>query len=345
MQFCYKGRPVSPDQLDAGIREVRYLKADIGNTAKTLRDLQAKAVAYSDKDYVCYSQPLLQLLRELDELCDCYREGFWPLVKGVVLDGEELRLKDVQGLIRGKGKRQGEGQEGDVMGEGGLGGAGVEQEGRCEDYLRGGQGGRLSKQQQQQLQPPKVEQMWKGGEARQQLCQQQQQQRDSVAAGRPPLWPQRQQQHQQQEHHYLHVQAGSQPERQQRQQQRQRQQEQLQEQYRLQMQARSQPEQQRRQQQQRQAEEQWQQQDEKEAAVSALLDLLHLPSSQDWRVASWRYPPNEFVLVKPKGVRGWHVPVRLPGVPLKVPRVRRQVEWLGEQRGEHHAGARQRGRL
>jgi hypothetical protein len=283
LQACHKGRSVSFEQVDEGFREVRYLKADIGNTAKSLRDLRVKAKAYSDEDYISYSEQLLMLLQELDELCNCYRELYWPLVKKVVIDGVRLELMEVSSIVGNK-KAEGKEVEHGVGKEDGhvMFGSGVDQ------LWQHQQSQQLGSFQSVNQQAAHV------GEQRPQHLQELQEHPVTAHRVAPKL------KHQQEQQPQL---CGK-----------------------------------------KLPTDQKQELGESVKAVEALLDLLHMPSRHDWRATAWRYPPNEYVLVKPKGRRGWHLPVQLPGVPAKLPKVRRRVDWLQEQ-SESETAAKQRGRL
>jgi hypothetical protein len=60
-----------------------------------------------------------------------------------------------------------------------------------------------------------------------------------------------------------------------------------------------------------------------------------LPSVLDWEAFSWRYPPNEYVWVKPKGVAAadQRRPLRLPGEAVKLAAVRPHIRRLQRGRG------------
>jgi hypothetical protein len=72
-------RPVNPDALAELQQQLLNLKAALGRSRHALHSLQDKAAAYSDADYVQYSQQCNVVLAAMEELADAYRSQGLPL--------------------------------------------------------------------------------------------------------------------------------------------------------------------------------------------------------------------------------------------------------------------------
>lgn len=73
-------RSLNPDSVRQTQQQLLNLKAALGRTRYTLHTLQDRAAAYSDRDYVQYSQGFAELLSEMEGLADLQRDHAVPVV-------------------------------------------------------------------------------------------------------------------------------------------------------------------------------------------------------------------------------------------------------------------------